>query len=70
MELEPDLILTFAYGQIVPKAVLEAPKYGCLNFHGSILPKYRGASPIQDVYKRQEYKRRLYSSLQATSSNY
>jgi methionyl-tRNA formyltransferase len=47
VELEPDLILTFAYGQIVPKAVLEAPKYGCLNFHGSILPKYRGASPIQ-----------------------
>ncbi len=47
VELKPDLILTFAYGQIVPKAVLDAPKYGCLNFHGSILPKYRGASPIQ-----------------------
>ena len=44
---KPDLILTFAYGQIVPTAVLNAPKYGCLNFHGSILPKYRGASPIQ-----------------------
>lgn len=44
---KPDVILTFAYGQIVPKAVLDAPKYKCLNFHGSILPKYRGASPIQ-----------------------
>ena len=44
---KPDVILTFAYGQIVPKAVLDAPKYKCLNFHGSILPKYRGSSPIQ-----------------------
>lgn len=44
---EPDLILTFAYGQIVPTAVIEAPKYLCLNFHGSLLPAYRGASPIQ-----------------------
>lgn len=47
VNLKPDLILTFAYGQIVPLEVLEAPKYLCLNFHGSILPKYRGASPIQ-----------------------
>lgn len=47
IENEPDLILTFAYGQIVPKAVLDAPLYGCLNFHGSILPVLRGASPIQ-----------------------
>ncbi len=46
-DLKPDLILTFAYGQIVPKEVLTAPRYACLNFHGSILPKYRGASPIQ-----------------------
>lgn len=47
LDKKPDLILTFAYGQIVPKAVLDAPRYGCLNFHGSILPAYRGASPIQ-----------------------
>ncbi len=47
LKLKPDLILTFAYGQIVPRAVLEAPLYKALNFHGSILPKYRGASPIQ-----------------------
>ena len=46
-ELKPDLIITLAYGQIVPQAVLDIPKYGCLNLHGSLLPKYRGASPIQ-----------------------
>ena len=45
--LQPDLILTFAYGQIVPLEVLQAPRYGALNLHGSLLPKYRGASPIQ-----------------------
>ena len=46
-ETKPDLILTLAYGQIVPIEVIDYPKYKCLNFHGSILPKYRGASPIQ-----------------------
>lgn len=46
-ELKPDLILTLAYGQIVPQGVLDIPKYGCLNLHGSLLPKYRGAAPIQ-----------------------
>lgn len=43
----PDLIITAAYGQIVPSEVLEIPKLGCINLHGSILPKYRGAAPIQ-----------------------
>lgn len=43
----PDLIVTAAYGQILPAAVLEMPKYGCLNVHGSLLPKYRGGAPIQ-----------------------
>ncbi len=43
----PDLIVTAAYGQILPKAVLEMPRYGCINVHGSLLPKYRGAAPIQ-----------------------
>lgn len=42
-----DLILTMAYGQIVPNEVLNCPKIGCLNLHGSLLPKYRGAAPIQ-----------------------
>ena len=46
-DIKPDLILTIAYGQIVPQAVLDIPQYGCLNLHGSLLPKYRGAAPIQ-----------------------
>lgn len=45
--LAPDLIVTAAYGQILPKAVLDLPRYGCLNVHGSLLPKYRGGAPIQ-----------------------
>ena len=45
--LKPDLILTFSYGQIIPQGLLDIPKYGCLNIHGSLLPKYRGAAPIQ-----------------------
>lgn len=43
----PDLIVTAAYGQILPKAVLDMPRLGCINVHGSLLPKYRGAAPIQ-----------------------
>lgn len=43
----PDVIVVAAYGQIMPKTVLDAPKYGCVNIHGSLLPKYRGAAPIQ-----------------------
>lgn len=46
-ELNPDIIITLAYGQIVPQGVLDIPQYGCLNLHGSLLPKYRGAAPIQ-----------------------
>src|SRR3984957_17084365 len=44
--LKPDLIVVAAYGQILTKEVLMLPKYGCLNIHASLLPKYRGASPI------------------------
>lgn len=44
---EPDLIITAAYGQIIPKAVLDYPKYKCINTHGSLLPKHRGGAPIQ-----------------------
>lgn len=47
LELEPELIITAAYGQIVPKMLLDYPRYHCINTHGSLLPKYRGASPIQ-----------------------
>lgn len=44
--LHPDLIVVVAYGQILPKAVLDIPQYGCINVHASLLPKYRGAAPI------------------------
>lgn len=46
-ELHPDVIITLAYGQIVPQGLLDIPPLGCLNLHGSLLPKYRGAAPIQ-----------------------
>ena len=46
-DLNPDVIITLAYGQIVPQGLLDIPRYGCLNLHGSLLPKYRGAAPIQ-----------------------
>lgn len=46
-ELEPDLLVVVAYGKILPKEVLNIPKYGAINVHGSLLPKYRGAAPIQ-----------------------
>lgn len=46
-ETKPELILCFAYGQIIPNEVINYPKFGCLNYHGSLLPKYRGAAPIQ-----------------------
>lgn len=45
--LNADVMVVVAYGLILPQAVLEAPKYGCLNVHGSILPRWRGAAPIQ-----------------------
>lgn len=54
-ELRPDLIVTAAYGKILPVSVLEIPKFGCLNVHGSILPKYRGAAPIQWAILKGEY---------------
>jgi len=46
-ELSPDLIAVAAYGQILPASILELPRFGCLNVHTSLLPKYRGAAPIQ-----------------------
>lgn len=45
--LRPEAIVVVAYGKILPYAILEIPKYGCINLHGSLLPKYRGAAPIQ-----------------------
>jgi len=46
-ELKPDIMLVVAYGQILPQAMLDLPPHGCLNVHTSLLPKYRGAAPIQ-----------------------
>lgn len=46
-EINPDVIVVVAYGQILPKKILDLPKYGCINLHASLLPKYRGAAPIQ-----------------------
>ena len=46
-QLAPDLIVVVAYGQILPQAILDLPPHGCLNVHGSLLPAYRGAAPIQ-----------------------
>jgi methionyl-tRNA formyltransferase len=49
--LNLDFIVVVAYGKIIPKEILEIPKFGCINVHGSILPAYRGASPIQESLK-------------------
>ena len=46
-KIQPDCIVVAAYGQILPKEILELPRYGCINIHASLLPKYRGAAPIQ-----------------------
>ena len=46
-ELDPELIVVVAFGKILPKNVLDYPKYGCINVHGSLLPAYRGAAPMQ-----------------------
>lgn len=46
IDLNPDIIITCAYGQIIPEEILNYPKYGCINVHASLLPKYRGGAPI------------------------
>ena len=46
-EISPELIAVVAYGKILPKSVIDFPKYGCINLHVSLLPKYRGAAPMQ-----------------------
>lgn len=49
LELKPDIIITCAYGQIIPEIILKSPQYGCINVHGSLLPKLRGGAPIHWV---------------------
>ena len=46
LDMNPDIIITCAYGQIIPKVLLDNPKFGCINVHASLLPKYRGGAPI------------------------
>ena len=48
-EINPDLIVVVAYGKIIPKSIIDIPKYGIINVHSSLLPKYRGASPIHSA---------------------
>lgn len=48
-ELAPDIIVVAAFGQIIPKDILDMPEFGCVNIHASLLPKYRGAAPIQQA---------------------
>lgn len=50
----PDLVITAAYGKILPQMILDIPRHGCLNVHGSLLPKYRGSAPVQRVVMQGE----------------
>ncbi|WP_163192607.1 methionyl-tRNA formyltransferase [Clostridium thermarum] len=55
-EIAPDFIVVVAFGQLLPKEVLDIPKYGCINLHASLLPKYRGAAPINwSIINGEEY---------------
>ena len=54
LDANPDIIITAAFGQFIPKIILDYPKLGCINVHGSLLPKYRGGSPIQTSIIRGE----------------
>lgn len=53
-DLRPDIIIVIAYGKILPQAVLDIPAYGAVNIHASLLPKYRGAAPVQRAIIDQE----------------
>jgi len=52
LEMEPDIIITAAYGQLIPNEVIDYPKFGCINVHGSLLPLLRGGAPIQRAIER------------------
>lgn len=53
-DLKPDIMIVIAFGQIIPKSILDIPKYGCVNVHGSLLPKYRGASCVAAAIRNQD----------------
>lgn len=52
LDVQPDIIITAAYGQIIPQEIIDYPKLGCINVHGSLLPKLRGGAPIQRAIER------------------
>lgn len=56
LEMNPDLIITAAYGQMIPNEILDFPRLGCINVHGSLLPKLRGGAPIQRAIERRHEK--------------
>src|SRR5699024_6567533 len=56
LKLKPDIIITCAYGQIIPKELLDYPKYGCINVHASLLPKLRGGAPLHRAIMNGESK--------------
>jgi methionyl-tRNA formyltransferase len=55
-EKNPDYLVVIAYGKILPQSILDIPHFGAINVHGSLLPKYRGASPLQSVFLENEEK--------------
>ena len=61
--INPDVICVVAYGKIIPKEILEIPKYGCINVHPSLLPKYRGPAPIQWAILNGDKKTRSYNNV-------
>ena len=64
-ELAPDLIVVVAYGKILPANVLDFPKYGCINVHGSLLPAYRGAAPMQRAIMEGQYETGITTQMMA-----
>ena len=71
-ELNPDLIAVVAYGRILPKDILELPKYGCINVHGSLLPKYQGPNSLlrQSLLRQPTDSRLLLNTVPYCTSNY
>jgi methionyl-tRNA formyltransferase len=53
---KPDLLVVIAYGKILPQSILDIAHFGAINVHGSLLPKYRGASPLQSIFLNKEEK--------------
>lgn len=62
-KINPDLICVVAYGKILPKEILDIPRLGCINLHASLLPKYRGAAPIQWAVLNGDNETRCYNDV-------